>query len=109
MSSSADPFARVASWCFVLAGIFAVLGGLSLAAPWVAATVIAVFCGVTLLAVQGAYDQTADAAGNTYDVYVSAKCTGPIYIDGSTDSDNGFWLDRVIPVRESPAGHGPDR
>jgi len=49
MSSSADPFARVASWCFVLAGIFAVLGGLSLAAPWVAATVIAVFCGVTLL------------------------------------------------------------
>jgi len=65
--------------------------------------------GTPRLDVQGAYDQTADAAGNTYDVYVSAKYTGPIYIDGSTDSDNGFWLDRVIPVRESPAGHGPDR
>ncbi len=49
-----------------------------------------------------AYNQTADAAGNTYDVYVSAKCTGPIYIDGSTDSDNGFWLDRVILVRAEP-------
>jgi hypothetical protein len=49
-----------------------------------------------------AYNQTADAAGNTYDVYVSAKCTGPIYIDASTDSDNGFWLDRVILVRAEP-------
>lgn len=50
MPSSTDPFARVAIWCFVLGGIFAVLGGLALAAPWVAATVIAVFCGITLLA-----------------------------------------------------------
>ncbi|NBP88669.1 MAG: hypothetical protein EBU59_09240 [Planctomycetia bacterium] len=50
MAKSDDPFTRVAIWCFVLGGIFAVLGGLALAAPWVAATVIAVFCGVTLLA-----------------------------------------------------------
>jgi len=49
MAKSDDPFTRVAIWCFVLGGIFAVLGGLALAAPWVAATVIAVFCGVTLL------------------------------------------------------------
>lgn len=50
MPTSTDPFARVAIWCFVLGGIFAVLGGLALAAPWVAAAVIAVFCGITLLA-----------------------------------------------------------
>lgn len=50
MPTSADPFARVAIWCLVIAGIFAVLGGVALAAPWVAATVIAVFCGITLLA-----------------------------------------------------------
>jgi uncharacterized membrane protein HdeD (DUF308 family) len=50
MAPSNDPFTRVAIWCFVLGGIFAVLGCLALAAPWLAATVIAVFCGVTLLA-----------------------------------------------------------
>lgn len=50
MPKPTDPFARVAIWCFVLAGIFAVLGGVALATPWVAATVIVIFCGVTLLA-----------------------------------------------------------
>jgi len=34
----------------VLAGILAVLGGLALAAPWAASTVIDVFCGITLIA-----------------------------------------------------------
>ena len=61
MTRPAAPFARVASWCFVLAGIFAILGAASVAAPWVAATVIAVFCGITLLA--AGISQLAMAAG----------------------------------------------
>ncbi len=46
-----------------------------------------------------AYDETAGAAGNTYDVYVSAKVTGPIYVADSTATENGFWVDRVVLVR----------
>jgi hypothetical protein len=45
------------------------------------------------------YDQAAGEAHNTYDVYVSAKLTGPAYINKSKDAENGFWVDRVIMVR----------
>ena len=49
------------------------------------------------------YDQAAGDAHNTYDVYVSAKFTGPAYIKGSKDTENGFWVDRVILVRAGDA------
>ena len=47
-----DPegFETVSTWCLVLGGVLAVLGGLALASPWTASTVIDVFCGVTLIA-----------------------------------------------------------
>lgn len=45
-------------------------------------------------------DQTADADDNTYDVYVSAKFTGPIYVKDSL-AKNGFRVDRVILVKPS--------
>ncbi len=41
---------QVSTWCLVLGGALAVLGGLALAAPWAAATVVDVFCGITLIA-----------------------------------------------------------
>lgn len=46
------------------------------------------------------FDQTAAAEKNTYDVYVSAKFTGPIYVKNSA-TKNGFRVDRVILVRTS--------
>jgi hypothetical protein len=49
------------------------------------------------------YDQAAGDAHNTYDVYVSAKLTGPDYINKSKESENGFWVDRVIMVRGGDA------
>ena len=66
----------------MLAGIFAVLGGLSLAAPWVAATVIAVFCGVTLLAAGIA--QLAMAVG-TYTWRGFQPCLDPLAVPGLED------------------------
>ena len=36
-------------WCFGLGGVLALLGGLAIAAPWVASTVIATICGVALV------------------------------------------------------------
>ncbi|MCX6970716.1 MAG: DUF4838 domain-containing protein [Verrucomicrobia bacterium] len=45
------------------------------------------------------FDQPAGPAYNTYDIYVSAKFTGPAYIKGSKDTENGFWVDRVLLIR----------
>lgn len=45
------------------------------------------------------FDQPAGPADNTYDIYVSAKFTGPAFIKGSSDTENGFWLDRVLLIR----------
>lgn len=49
------------------------------------------------------FDQPAGPARNTYDIYVSTKFTGPAYIKGSADKENGFWVDRVIMVRAGDA------
>ena len=50
LSSDDELVGRLSTWSLVLAGILAVLGGLALAAPWAASTVIDVFCGITLIA-----------------------------------------------------------
>jgi uncharacterized membrane protein HdeD (DUF308 family) len=50
LSSDDDIIGRLSTWSLVLAGVLAVLGGLALAAPWVASTVVDVFCGITLIA-----------------------------------------------------------
>lgn len=42
-------------------------------------------------------DATPNA--NDWEVWVSAKFTGPAYIRGSQDKENGYYLDRVILVR----------
>jgi uncharacterized membrane protein HdeD (DUF308 family) len=48
--SELDLLGPVSTWCLVLGGILAVLGGLALASPWAASTVVDMFCGVTLIA-----------------------------------------------------------
>lgn len=48
--TEANPLDAVATWCLVIGGILAVLGGLALVSPWAASTVVDVFCGVTLVA-----------------------------------------------------------
>lgn len=40
----------VSTWCLVIGGVLAVLGGLAMASPWAASTVVDMFCGVTLIA-----------------------------------------------------------
>ena len=49
-SDDHDSTGRLSTWSLVLAGVLAVLGGLALAAPWAASTVVDVFCGITLIA-----------------------------------------------------------
>lgn len=51
-SSSDDDevIGRLSTWSLVLAGILAVLGGLAIASPWAASTVVDVLCGITLVA-----------------------------------------------------------
>jgi hypothetical protein len=51
------------------------------------------------------FDQPAGPAHNTYDIYISAKFTGPAYVVGSEDGENAFWIDRVLLLRakDSPA------
>jgi uncharacterized membrane protein HdeD (DUF308 family) len=49
MDTESPSVSRIATWCLVLGGILAALGTLSLMTPWVAAKVVAVFCGVSLL------------------------------------------------------------
>lgn len=50
LSSDDDIVSRLSTWSLVLAGVLAVLGGLAVAAPWAASTVVDVFCGITLIA-----------------------------------------------------------
>jgi uncharacterized membrane protein HdeD (DUF308 family) len=74
----------IATWCLVLGGVLAVLGGLALASPWAASTVIDVFCGVTLIA--AGISQLAMTAGTlTY---------------------RGFWLTLVCGALSIMAGTG---
>ena len=49
MDTESPSVSRIATWCLVLGGILAALGTLSLMTPWVAAKVVAVFCGISLL------------------------------------------------------------
>lgn len=78
------PLARVATWCFFLGGILVVLGGLALAAPWTTATLIDVFCGVTLV-----------AAGASQVVMTAATFTW-----------RGFWLTLACGTLAIMAGVG---
>lgn len=52
MRPHAEPghLSRVSTWCLVVGGALAVLGGLALAAPWVASTVVDYACGIALVA-----------------------------------------------------------
>ena len=52
-------------------------------------------------------DATPDA--NDWDVWVSAKFTGPAYIRGSPDKENGYYMDRVILVRPGADVQGTNR
>jgi len=47
---ASDLLGQVSTWCLVIGGILAVLGGLAMASPWAASTVVDMFCGVTLIA-----------------------------------------------------------
>jgi uncharacterized membrane protein HdeD (DUF308 family) len=49
-ASPGDPLRRIASWCLWTGGGVAALGGLAIAAPWTASTVVAWVIGFTLLA-----------------------------------------------------------
>jgi uncharacterized membrane protein HdeD (DUF308 family) len=75
---------RVSTWCFVLGGVLAVLGGLALASPWAASTVVDVFCGVTLIA--AGISQLAMTAG--------------------TFTWRGFWLTLLCGALSIVAGTG---
>ena len=45
-----SPLSRLATWSLAVGGVLAVLGGLAIAAPWTAATVVDAVCGMTLIA-----------------------------------------------------------
>lgn len=55
------PLSRIGTWCLTVGGVLAVLGGLAIAAPWAAATVVDAVCGMTLVA--GGVSQVGMAAG----------------------------------------------
>lgn len=78
------PSSQLATWCLVLGGVLAVLGGLALASPWAASTLIDVFCGVTLIA--AGISQLAMTAG--------------------TFSFRGFWLTLLCGALSIVAGTG---
>jgi len=46
----AEILSRLSTWSLVLGAVLAVLGGLAVAAPWAASTVVDVFCGIMLVA-----------------------------------------------------------
>ncbi len=76
-------FSRISQWSLVLGGVLAVLGGLALAAPWAASTVIDVFCGMTLIAAGVA--QLAMAAGTfTWQGFWIALICGALSIVAGT-------------------------
>jgi uncharacterized membrane protein HdeD (DUF308 family) len=75
---------QVSTWCLVLGGALAVLGGLALAAPWAAATVVDVFCGITMIA--AGVSQLAMTAG--------------------TFTWRGFWLTLLCGALSIVAGTG---
>ncbi len=46
----AEILSRLSTWSLVLGAVLAVLGGLAVAAPWAASTVVDVLCGIMLVA-----------------------------------------------------------
>ena len=76
MDTESPSVSRIATWCLVLGGILAALGTLAVMTPWVAAKVIAVFCGISLLV--AGVSQVAMAVG-TYTwrgFWVTLVCGG---------------------------------
>jgi len=73
---------RLANWSLGLGGVLIVLGLVSIAAPWVAATAVAAFCGITLII--GGVSQVAMTAG--------------------TFTWRGFWLTLVSGVLATMLG-----
>jgi uncharacterized membrane protein HdeD (DUF308 family) len=49
MDTESPSVSRIATWCLILGGILGALGTLALMTPWVAAKVVAIFCGISLL------------------------------------------------------------
>ena len=48
------------------------------------------------LALDRVYVQDDNPEGNQWDVWVSAKFTGPAYVNGSAEAECGFYVDRVV-------------
>jgi hypothetical protein len=48
------------------------------------------------LALDRVYVQDDNPDGNQWDVWVSAKFTGPAYVSGSTEAESGFYVDCVV-------------
>ena len=84
MDTESPSVSRIATWCLILGGILAALGTLSLMTPWVAAKVVAVFCGISLLV--AGVSQVAMAVG--------------------TYTWKGFWITLVCGVLSVMAGIG---
>ena len=84
MDTESPSVSRIATWCLVLGGIFAALGTLAVMTPWVAAKVVAVFCGITLLV--AGFSQIAMAIG--------------------TYTWRGFWITLVCGGLSTMAGIG---
>lgn len=83
-SPDARAVGRLSTWSLVLGGVLAVLGGLAIAAPWAAAEVVDVFCGITLVA--AGISQLAMTAG--------------------TFTWRGFWLTLLCGALSIVAGTG---
>ncbi|MFM7108413.1 MAG: HdeD family acid-resistance protein [Planctomycetaceae bacterium] len=77
-----DSLSRVASSCLVVGGILALLGGLSIAAPWAASTVVDFLVGIALV------------AGGVSQIGMSAL----------TFTWRGFWLTLLCGVLSVVAG-----
>ena len=84
MDTESPSVSRIATWCLILGGILAALGTLSLMTPWVAAKVVAVFCGISLLV--AGVSQVAMAVG--------------------TYTWKGFWITLVCGGLSAMAGIG---
>lgn len=83
-AGGADLAAKVSRWSLIVGGLLALLGFLAVAAPWAAATAVAVLCGVALV--------TAGAS--------------QIAMTAGTFTWRGFWLTLACGVLSIVAGVG---
>ena len=76
MDTEPPSVSRIATWCLILGGIYAALGTLALMTPWVAAQVIAVFCGVSLLVAGVAQGAMAVGTYTWKGFWITLVCSG---------------------------------